>query len=113
MRVKIEEKEFDIEFNGGTLRNYRRFFGRDFLTDIFDVGNALSEEVIENVTWLVCWQANKDIEPIDEWLEGFKEPLSIYAAWKDVYAVLLESCKTLIEPDKKSKKKVKQTTKNS
>ena len=112
-QVKIEGQVYQIEFNGLTFRKYRHIFGKDVLASLFNAEKALDEEIIENITWLVCFQNNPDIPPINEWLESLKSPYSLIKAWKDVYAEFVQSMVTTIEAegegksDKSIKKKEK------
>ena len=108
--VKIDGKQIPLQSDGGTMRKYRRFFNRDFLTDVtsFSVflrtgkGSGLDiGTIMENLAWVLAKRADDTIPDIDEWLEGFDDPMAILNASEDVFSLIQESNKSTIEPKKK------------
>lgn len=113
--IKIENKKIPMASNGGTLREYRNFFKRDMLNDIIKLNKLLKDkntenieagEILENIAWTLAHRANKDIKPIEKWLEQFDNPFSLIKAYKDI-KVLLDSSSTTIVKDKNGKKNFK------
>ena len=101
MIVKLD-KDYDVSFTGLTFRKYREIFGRSLYADLADNERALSEEVIENTMWLLCYLSD-DVPPIDEWLE-MQEPLAVYTAWGAVYKNFVDSIVSKIVKKKNRKK---------
>lgn len=111
--VTIDGKQIPLQSDGGTMRKYRRFFNRDFLTDLIKLdalvkGNknddAEMATVMENITWVLAKRANPSIPDIDEWLESFDDPMALMKAAKDIFSVISESQKPTIKPKKTQKK---------
>ena len=75
--INIDGREVKLKVNGGTLRKYRRMFGRDPLADITNLKideETMSMEVVDfvcNFAYLMASTANPDIIDQDEWLESF------------------------------------------
>lgn len=108
--VTIDGKQIPLQSDGGTMRRYRRFFNRDFLTDVtsFSVflrtgkGSGLDiGTIMENLAWVLAKRADDTIPDIDEWLEGFDDPMAILNASEDIFSLIQESNKSTIEPKKK------------
>lgn len=111
--VTIDNKQIPLQSDGGTMRKYRRFFNRDFLSDLikldtfFKKGTSNDAEmatVLENITWVLAKRANPNIPEVDEWLECFENPLAIVNASKEIFSVISESQKPTIKPKKTAKK---------
>lgn len=105
--VNISGKSILMEANGGTLREYRKIFQRDFLSDLFKLEKQVKEkniesiEVFENIAWILAYKANPNIPPIDEWLEQFDGMFDIAVAMKDISSLINVSSKTIVKPKKK------------
>lgn len=108
--VTIDEKQIPLQSDGGTLRRYRRFFNRDFLTDISALSGFIKTgkgsgldigTITENVAWVLAKRADDTIPDIDEWLESFDDPMAILNASEDIFSLIQESNKSTIEPKKK------------
>ena len=111
--VTIDGKQIPLQSDGGTMRKYRRFFNRDFLSDLvkLDVmvktgksNDAEMATVMENITWVLAKRANPSIPEIDEWLENFDDPMALMKSAKEIFSVLSESQKPTIKPKKTAKK---------
>ena len=68
--ITIEGKQIAFQADGGTMRKYRRFFNRDFLTDLIKLENFIKTgktedvemaTVVENITWVLAKRANPKI----------------------------------------------------
>lgn len=108
--IKIENKEIPMMSNGGTLREYRHFFGRDLLVDFLKVKDAVKKgkyenfelsEIVEDIAWVLAHKANPNIEEIDKWIEQFENPFSILNAFGDITKLLDNSMNTTVHPKKK------------
>lgn len=103
--IKIEDKEIPMESNGGTLREYRHFFQKDMISEIMKLQKGdIDMEVFENIAWTLAHRANKDIEPIEEWLSRFDDPLAIVNAFDPIMELIGISNKTTVNSKKKKKK---------
>lgn len=113
--ITIEGKQIAFQADGGTMRKYRRFFNRDFLTDLIKLENFIKTgktedvemaTVVENITWVLAKRANPNIPEVDEWLESFEDPMAIIKASKAVFSIITASQQPTVQP-KKNQTKVK------
>lgn len=111
--VTIDGKQIPLQSDGGTLRRYRRFFNRDFLTDIIALSGFIKTgktedvemaTVVENITWVLAKRANPNIPEVDEWLESFEDPMAIIKASKAVFSIITASQQPTVQPKKRAKK---------
>lgn len=111
--ITIEGKQIPLQSDGGTLRRYRRFFNRDFLTDISALSGFIKTgkgsgldigTITENVAWVLAKRADDTIPDIDEWLESFDDPMAIINASEDIFSLIQESDQPTIQPKKRAKK---------
>ena len=91
--ITIDGKKVKFEANGATPVFYRRMFHSDFLIEMQKIaqdlkvtGEIKNLEPIENLAYLMAWQADPENTPgsIEEWLAGFN-PLSIYNASPEIF----------------------------
>lgn len=117
--ITISGKSILMEANGGTMREYRKYFQRDFLSDLFKLKNQMktktieSTEVFECIAWTLAHKADPDIPPIDEWLEQFDGMFDVMYAMQEISELLDISSKTIVKPKKNNHqpRKKKQHTK--
>lgn len=107
--VLIENKKIPMLSNGGTLREYSRFFKRDLLSDFIKLEKFIKEgkfddiefgEIIEDLAWTLAYKADPNIEPIDKWLEQFENSFSLVNAFEDIFMLLNFSTKGNVKPKK-------------
>lgn len=98
--ILIENKKIPMLSNGGTLREYRRFFKRDLLSDFIKLEKFIKDgqfenvefgEIVESLAWVLAYKANPTIKPIDEWVEQFQNPFAIINAFDDIFMLLNSS----------------------
>lgn len=108
--IKIENKEIPMMSNGGTLREYRHFFGRDLLVDFMKVKDAVQKgkyenfelsEIVEDIAWVLAHKANPNIKEIDKWLEQFDQAFSVLNSFGEIAKLLDNSMGTTVQPKKK------------
>ena len=110
--ITIEDKQIPMISNGGTLREYRHFFKRDMISDLFKLEKGIEtgefdSEVLENIAWVLAHRANPNIQPIDEWLGSFDNPFSIFNAYSQIKELINTGNKTTVKSKKKNHQKKK------
>lgn len=114
--VTIEGKQIPMKATGRTARLYARYFNKDFISSFLQLkkladGETADTAVFEEIAWTLAKTANESIPEIDEWLDQFDSPLSIFKKAKDVLSVIDKSFGTTVNPKKKDhQKKTKHTT---
>lgn len=108
--IKIEGKKIPMISNGGTLREYRHFFKRDMLSDLFNLEKGVKSgdfdsEVLENIAWVLAHRANPNIQPIDEWLCTFDDPYAIFKAYSQIKDLINSGNETTVKAKKKNHQK--------
>lgn len=102
--IIVDGKEVKLKTNAGLLRKYRKIYGRDLITDMDYIMDALSKAVESNVKDEILFSTlpvgvldifenlayamNKYGDPsipdnIDDWLEGF-ETFDIYTIFPHI-----------------------------
>lgn len=110
--IDINGRTLKLKTNGGILRRYRAWIGRDIVTDMDFIINALSGlkpneaipiEVLtrfEDVAYSMARYADDSVpETADEWLETF-ETFDIYLVLPQIVEMWNADNKTLSAPKK-------------
>ena len=110
--ITIDGKQVPFKATAGTIRKYRRRFGRDLLVDFARLEKEAKQAegmtvealtIFEDLAYTMAKDADETIpETADEWLDGF-EMFSIYVVLPQI--VELWSLSTL--PTAEQKKKLK------
>ena len=121
--VKVGEYEFPVRSNAATLLSYRRNFGRDGMKDLLalvkGVGNknandadsvvqafadgSFEVETLYRYIWTFAKSADKEIPPMEEWLEGFDIPALEFVS--EVFPQISDLLFSMAKTNVKSKKK--------
>lgn len=121
--VKVGEYEFPVRSNAATLLSYRRNFGRDGMKDLLalvkGVGNknandadsvvqafadgSFEIETLYRYIWTFAKSADKEIPPMEEWLEGFDIPALEFVS--EVFPQISDLLFSMAKTNVKSKKK--------
>ena len=121
--VKVGEYEFPARSNAATLLSYRRNFGRDGMKDLLalvkGVGNknandadsvvqafadgSFEVETLYRYIWTFAKSADKEIPPMEEWLEGFDIPALEFVS--EVFPQISDLLFSMAKTNVKSKKK--------
>lgn len=109
--VTIEGKHIPMKSTGRTARLYARYFNKDFISSFLQLkkladGETADTAVFEEIAWTLAKTANESIPEIDEWLDQFESPLSIFKNAKDIFSIIDKSFGTTVNPKKKKNQKV-------
>lgn len=84
---EVEKKEMGVKCSAGTVRTYRNLFGRDLILDMGNLEKELvetkmlsapSEEIAENVCYVMAKEYDESLPSMTEWLSGFS-PFFVYS----------------------------------
>ena len=108
--IEIKGITYNLKASAGTVMRYRYMFAADLLTDIskleieaFKDGkiNPDTVAVAERIAYIMCRDANPDIEvTLEEWLED-KVPTFVYEILPAVIRVWRGNSVTVEKPKKK------------
>lgn len=109
--IHIEGKHIPMKSTGRTARLYARYFNKDFISSFLQLkklaeGGTADTAVFEELAWTLAKAANDNIPEIDEWLDQFESPLSIFKKAKDILSIIDKSFGTTVNPKKKKNQKV-------
>lgn len=114
--VTIDNKKIPMKSSGCTGRLYARYFHKDFLQTLLkfkDIdSNEVDFEVINELAWVLAKTANPSIKDIDEWLEQFDNPFSVFQAMPQITDLLGRSGATTVNAKKKVKQAKRQPSTN-
>lgn len=105
----IENQNIGVKCSAGTVRSYRNLYGRDLINDMVLLEQELletrtltkdSEEIAENVCYLMAKEYDDTLPRIDEWLSEFS-PYFVYSIVAQCIYMWRENLKT-IETTKKN-----------
>ena len=75
--IPIDGIDVPMRASAASPRIYRTVFGKDLfmelnkLQEAYNKGEDIDLEVIENMAYLFAYQANEEVDNIDEWLDQF------------------------------------------
>lgn len=99
----IEKQNVGVKCSAGTVRSYRNLYGRDLISDMGLLEKELvetktlstsSEEIAENVCYLMAKEYDDTIPQINEWLSEFS-PYFVYTIAAQCIIMWRENLKTL------------------
>lgn len=107
--VVIEGKKIPMKSTGRTARLYSQYFHKDFLSTVFGLlklkkGEITDTNIFDELSWVLAKTANENIPDIDEWLEQFDSPMSIFMKSQEIFGLINKSFTTTINPKKKKKR---------
>lgn len=78
MKKEIKIGEFTVEMSASAFTpfSYKKLFGRDLIKDVQQIQKdsqkgELDAEIVSMMTYTMAREANRDIEPFEEWLQKF------------------------------------------
>ncbi len=112
--INISGKEIKLASTAGTLHRYRMMFKRDLLKDVVSLENvfqsikndptkgfaALDLEIFENVAYALAATADKNIQPMEHWLDQF-DTFDIYKILPVIMEMLYSNFQSLTNNEKK------------
>lgn len=105
---EVEHQNVGVKCSAGTVRAYRSLFNRDLILDMGKLEKELvetktltpeSEEIAENVIYLMAKEYDDTIPSIGEWLSGFS-PFFVYTVVAQCIYMWRENLKTINETKK-------------
>ena len=112
--IKVGDYEFAAKSTAASLFSYKANFGRDGIRDLISLaggmsGNGKAEEIINSDSfdldvfyrflWVFAKASNKDIVPLEQWLETFDMPPLDFAvqALSQVTDMLMSTVKSSVK----------------
>lgn len=93
--IKIDSADIPMQASAFTPIAFKREFGRDMIRGIQDLKDSskkgdIDAEFVAEIAWIMAREANKDIEPFDEWLMQFNM-FAIYEALDQIVSLWFNS----------------------
>ena len=101
MKVKLENREYELKANGRFLLKYRDTFGQNAVADLY---KCLAEKDVVLCEMLTYCAINETMS-FEEWLDSFETPLFVLPVMEDVIEYLVRSVNPTVESNTKSDEK--------
>lgn len=101
MKVKLENREYELKANGRFLLKYKELFNENAVADLYKCVNEHDVVLVQMLTY--C--AIDEQMSFDEWLDSFETPLFILPCMEEIIEYLVRSVNPTVEPKNKSNEK--------
>lgn len=101
MKIKLEDKTYEIEANGKFAKKYQETFNSNVLLDIFKADKQKDLLLMEQLTY--CAIIGDNLPSFDEWIESFKTPFFILESFGDVLLYLQRDVTPTVQLENKKK----------
>lgn len=101
MKVKLENREYELKANGSFLLKYQKTFNRNALLDLY---KSASEKDALSCEMLTYCAINEEM-PFEEWLDSFESPLFILPVMDEVMEYFIRNVTPSVESKAKSNEK--------
>ena len=105
MKVKLENKEYELKANGAFMKKYQELFNENMIMALYKCSQEKDVYTASKLTY--C--AIDEEKSFDEWLDSFETPLFLIAEMDNIISFLIRS----IEPSVAPKEDLTQTTDES
>ena len=97
MKVKLEEREFELKANGSFLKKYQETFGESMKLALYK--GMRERDMLACAKLTYCAIASIDMS-FDEWLDSFETPTFILGEMENIFKYLIRECTPTVEPEK-------------
>lgn len=101
MKVKLENREYELRANGRFLLKYKETFNQNAVADLYKC--TTEHDIV--LAQMLTYCAIDEEKPFEEWLESFETPLFILPVMEEIIGYLVRSVNPTVEPKNKSDEK--------
>lgn len=105
MKVKLENREFELKANGSFMKKYQETFHENMMTQLY---NGLREKDVFACAKLTYCAIDTNMT-FEEWLDSFETPMFIVSEMENIFTYLIRECTPSVDAKKQegedSKKK--------
>lgn len=107
MKIKLENREYELKANGSFMKKYQETFGENMIIALY---KCIQEQDIYTVTKLTYCAIVEDLPPFDEWIDSFETPLFLIQEMQNIIVFLSRSVESTVKPKEDSNKQIKKKT---
>ena len=107
MKIKLENREYELKANGSFMRKYQETFGENMIIALY---KSAQEKDIYTCSKLTYCAIDESM-PFDEWIDSFETPLFLMAEMDNIFKYLIRSIEPNVKP-KETEESVKKKTEN-
>lgn len=105
MKVKLENREYELKANGRFLLKYKEIFHQNAVADLYKCLNEHDVVLAQMLTYCAIGEE----KPFEEWLDSFETPLFILPCMEEIIEYLVRSVNPTVAPNSKSSDEKKTT----
>lgn len=115
--VNIDGIDVELKCTGATPTFYRNIFNHDLFKEFASLSKAMTTDsegntsmdltqfdfgIVERLAYTMAFQANRDLGPLEEWLDQFDHSTAILDAMPDILQLYMDGLNTSSEVKKKN-----------
>lgn len=101
MKVKLENREYEINANGAFMKKYQETFNENMIIALY---KCTQEKDVLTCAKLTYCAIDEDLS-FDEWLDSFETPLFILSEMDNIIEYLVRSIEPSVQPKENGNKK--------
>lgn len=101
MKVKLENREYEINANGAFMKKYQETFNENMIIALY---KCTQEKDVLTCAKLTYCAIDEDLS-FDEWLDSFETPLFILSEMDNIIEYLVRSIEPSVQPKENDNKK--------
>lgn len=94
MKVKLENREYELKANGKFMLKYQQTFHENMITALYKAFNEKDALICCQLTY--C--AIDETRPFDEWMDSFETPLFILQEMNNILEYLIREVEPTVNP---------------
>lgn len=98
MKVKLENREYELNANGSFMKKYQETFNENMIMALY---KCSQEKDVYTCSKLTYCAINEEM-PFDEWLDSFETPLFILTEMENILEYLIRSVEPTVKPNGES-----------
>lgn len=102
MKVKLEDREYELKANGAFMKKYQETFKENMIIALY---KCSQEQDIYTASKLTYCAIQEELPPFDEWIDSFETPLFLLNEMNEIIAFIIRSSQATVELKAEDSKK--------
>lgn len=102
MKVKLENREYELKANGAFMKKYQETFGENMIVALY---KCIQEQDIYTVAKMTYCAIQEELPSFDEWIDSFETPLFIIQEMQNIIMFFTRSVKSTVKPKEQPEEK--------